>query len=156
MDIPSDIGRDFIRGGEWAGHSSHLELDSACVRFLDLAGVGADGDLIGDTEGCSTAEGPMSFGAMRFTIAILFHAGIIADSDGPASAARRTRADFQTPKTVEEIRQARVPAVLAGCSMAATCAGSLRADDPAWAAEFLAVAEEDMVAAGTADVDIDN
>jgi hypothetical protein len=148
-----DIGRDFIRGGESAD-LFHSELDMASAHFLDLDGAGTDGDLIGDTEDCCTAAIRTHFGAMRFTIAILSLAETIADSSGRANA--QTRADLPLLRIADEQRQTPAAADSAEYNTAATCEASHHAADPAWAAEFRAVAAEVMRAADTADMDINN
>jgi hypothetical protein len=152
MDIRWDIGRDFIRGGESVARF-HSELDTASVHFLDSDGVGADGDLIGATEGCSMADIRTHFGAMLSMTAILSREETIADSGSPANAALRTRADFPVRK-IAEIRQTHAAADLAEFNMAVTYAANHREANPAWAAEFLVVVAEDIQAAGTADVGI--
>ncbi len=113
MDIPLDYWPGFYPWWGIGGPYFPSELDSASAHFLDLAGAGTDGDLIGDTEDCSMADIRMRFAATYFTTEMLSRAEIIADSRGPVNAALRTRVDFRSSDNRAEILRTLDPAVLA-------------------------------------------
>jgi hypothetical protein len=143
-----DTGRGSIPGGAVA-LIFHSELDSESARSLDLAGAGADGDLIGAAGDCCMAAGPMRFGATRFMTVTPSRTGIIADSQRPALAATRPRA--VTPRRrIGEIAEAQVPAPLAESRTVGMREVNLRAAGPAWVGgRTVAEAEAMPVAAGT-------